>query len=145
MQQFGVSPELFLLLINSSSVLLGRRLISLRHDAYQNTVLAAANRAEVLHGLCLQLTRPVKRHPARPGFISSPRCVLRSGPAASSPPPAVPASRLPSIETPTRGPSALPLRCPLSRGVKLTDACTILLPLLGFFKIKVTMFSHEDV
>lgn len=84
--------------INRSSVLV--YLISLRHDAYQNTVLAAANRAEVLHGLCFQLTRPVRRHPARPGGVSSPGCALPcgpGGPAAASPPPAVPVSRFPSI------------------------------------------------
>lgn len=70
--------------------------IALRHDAYQNTVLTAANRAEVLHGLCFQFTRPARQHPARPGGASSPRCGPGC-PAPASPPPARPASRLHSI------------------------------------------------
>lgn len=71
--------------------------------SYHITVLAAANRAEVLQGLRFQLTRPVTGAPARPGGFSSPGCVRLRGPggpsdpAAASPPPAVPASRLPSI------------------------------------------------
>lgn len=72
------------------------RMIALRHDAYQNTVLTAANRAEVLHGLCFQFTRPARQHPARPGDVSSrlrgPGC-----PVPASPPPARPSSRLHSI------------------------------------------------
>ncbi|TNN39225.1 hypothetical protein EYF80_050609 [Liparis tanakae] len=72
----------------------------LRHDAYQIPALAAANRANVLHGLCLQLTRPVGRHPAPPGGLSSRQSGRPGGPGgpvATSPQPAAPGSRLPSI------------------------------------------------
>lgn len=84
--------------------------ISLRH-AYQNTVLAAANRAEVLHGLCCQLITPLRRHPARRGASFSRAAWLggSNAPVTAIRAPAVPASPLISSgKRPVDGPLPLP-------------------------------------
>lgn len=116
-------------------------LISLRHGSYQITVLAAANSAEVLHGLRLQFTRPVSRHPARPAGASSPRCSPLcgpGGPAAASRPPAVPVSRLPSIG---KRPGPLRSAAPLLSSADTRQGNRVMTGLpAGDFTIKVTGF-----
>lgn len=72
--------------------------ISLRHGSYQNTALAAANRAQLQQGLRLQLTRPESRKAGGPWGVSAPQGALlggSGGPAvASFTPPAAADSRL---------------------------------------------------
>lgn len=92
-------------------------MIPLRHDAYQNPALAAANRAEVLHGLCRQLITPPRRHPARRSASFSRAARLRGSeaPVTAIRAPAVPAS--PLIGAGKR-PAAAPLPPPSTSGAR---------------------------
>lgn len=88
--------------------------ISLRHDAYQNTVLAAANRAEVLHGLCCQLITPLRRDPS----ASFSRAAWLGGSKAPVPAIRAPALRASPLISAGKRPLDVPLPLPSPSGAR---------------------------
>lgn len=117
--------------------------ISLRHDAYQITALAAAKSAEVLHGCCFQLTSPLRWNPVRLGGLSSPQSSGFRGPEGPSDPPAAPASRLPSIAYRQVCCSTPPIAITYCNMLSIFYA-TFKSFRIGAFKIKCSVFVCEN-